>query len=140
DLANGGAGEDDRVGVDDALEGGGLAAAPDGVGLVAAVGEAGGEVLGELRVRKPVRIAHGGVHGDADRERAAGYKIVDHRGDDVDADVAVIGLAGQLEHGVGDEVFGAEALLDVGEVGVGGLDQVGRLAADVCGLGEAVEG
>ena len=46
-------------------------------------------------------------------------KIVDDRGDGVDADVGVIALAGEFEHGIGDQVFGSEAFFDVGEEFVG---------------------
>ena len=53
DLADGGAGEDDGFGVDDVFESGGFAAAPDGVGLAAALGEAVYQILGALLVFEP---------------------------------------------------------------------------------------
>ena len=70
------------------------------------------------------------MHGNGDGEGAGGDQVVDDGGDGVEADVGVIALAGQLEHGVGDEVFGAETFFDVGEVAVVGFEEVGAFAAD----------
>ena len=141
DAADGGAGEDDRVGVDDAFESGGFAAAPDGVGLAAAFGEAFGEVVGAAgEGGEPGGVADGGVHRDGEGQGAGRYKIVDDGGDGVDADVAVEALAGEAEHGVGDEVLGAEPFFDVGEVFGRGFEEVGAFAADVGGFGEGVGG
>jgi len=46
DAADGGAGEDDRLGIDDALERGRFAAAPDGAGATATFCETASEIVG----------------------------------------------------------------------------------------------
>jgi hypothetical protein len=140
DPAEGRAGEDDGLGVDDAPERGGLAPAPDGAGLPAALGPAVDQRLHARRVGEPRRLAHGGVHRHGYRQRAAGDEVVDDGGDGIDGDLAVEVPARLRVDGVGHEVLGAEALLDVREVVVGGLDQVGALAPDAGGLGVAVGG
>jgi len=52
--------------------------------------------------------------------------------------IPVKAAPGPRLHGVGHEVLGAEALLDVREVVVGRLEQVGALAPRGGGLGVAV--
>ena len=80
------------------------------------------------------------MHRDGDGESAAGDEVVDHGGDGIDGDFAVEALAGLGVDGVGHEVLGAEAFLDVGEEVVGGLDEVGAFAAGGGGFGVAVGG
>ena len=138
DFANGGTGKHDGVGIDDTAERGRLAAAPDRAGLAAALGPAGDERLHAGGVGEPGGLADGGVHGDGDRQGAAGHEVVDDGGDGINRDGVVKVFAGLRIDGVGDEILGAEALLDVGEEVVGGLHEVAALAASVGGLGVTV--
>src|SRR5690606_25792895 len=126
DAADGRAGEDDGVGLDHAAKCGGFAAAPDSASAAAAFGETGGEVACAVLVLEPRGIADSRVHGDRDGEGAAGDEVVDDGGDGVDADgVVVVAFAGELLDGIGDQVLGAEALFDVGEVFDGCFEEVG---------------
>jgi len=49
-------------------------------------------------------------------------------------------VAGEFGHGVGNEVFGAQAFLDVREGVVGGFHEVGAFAAGGDGFGVAAGG
>src|SRR5690606_10378970 len=64
--------------------------------------------------------------------------VIDYRGDCVDADVGIKALPRELEHGVGYEVLGAQPLLDMRQVLIGRLDQVGRFAANPGRLRQAM--
>ena len=138
--ADRGAGQDDRVRVDDPLQRRRLAAAPDRPAGAARLGEPGGEVLRPSGVREPFPVTDRRVHRDGDGQGAGGDQVVDHRRDGVDADVPVEAAAGELLHRVRDEVLRAEALFDVGEVFVGRLDEVRALPPDGRGLAQAVGG
>ncbi len=140
DFPDGGAREHDGLRLDDAAQRRRLATAPDRARELAALGEARDEAVGALLIGEPRRVADGRVHRDGHRERAAGDEVVDDGGDEIDADFAVEGAAGRGIDGVGHEVLCAEALLDVREKMVPGLDEVGALAARRRGLGVAVRG
>jgi len=70
------------------------------------------------------------VHRHRDRQRAAGDEVVDDGRHGIDADLAVETFPGLRVHRIGHEILGAKPLLDVREVMIRRLDQVGALAAD----------
>ena len=86
------------------------------------------ELLRPVLVGEPVRVSHRGVHRHRDRQRAAGDQVVGDRGHRVDADLAVMAPPALGLDRVGHEVLGPQALLDVREEMVLGLDQVGAFA------------
>ena len=76
-------------------------------------------------VRKPIRVPHRGMHCHGNRQGPTGCKIVYNGCDSIDSDFAIKATAALSIHRIGDEILGPEALFDVGEVVIGGLDQVG---------------
>ena len=78
---------------------------------------------------EPGRIANGRVHRHADGQSPAGDQIVDNRGHGVDTDVPVEAPTGLLQHGIGHEIFRAQAFLDMSQKFVGRFDQVGTVSA-----------
>ena len=101
-------------------------------------GEARRQFLRPPRVGEPGRVADGRVHGDGDGQRPRGHQVVDDGRDGVDADVAVKAPARQPQHRVGDQVLRPQPFLDVRQVLVRRLDQVGALAADAGRLAQPV--
>ncbi len=140
DLANGRAGQDDRGGIDDALERRGLAPTPDGASPVATFGPAVHERLHASGVGKPARVTHRRMHRDGNRPRAACHKVVHDRRDRIDGDLVVETPAGLGVHRIGHEVLGPEAFLDVSQIMICPFNQVSALAACRRRLGIAVGG
>ncbi len=129
------------AGLDQPAQGRRLAAAPDGARRPAALGESRHELAARAGlVREPARVADRGVHRHRDRERPAGHEVVRDRRHRVDPDRPVVATAALRLDRVRHEVLRPQALLDVREEMVLGLDEVGALAADGRGLPEAVAG
>ena len=136
DSTDGGAGQNDGFGIDDAAEG--RVSPPPQTAPArrhpSANPRANPPCAG---VDKPSGVTNGRVHRHRNRQRAGGDQIVDDGGDRVDADVGIVALAGQFQHGVGDEILGAQSLFDVGEEFIGGFDEIGAFAAHVGRLAQA---
>ena len=80
------------------------------------------------------------MHRHGNRQRTDRNQIIHDRGNGVDADVGVVTFPGKPEHLIGDQIFCAKPLFDMGEISVGGFDQVSAFAANAGRFGKAVGG